>query len=612
MLLRPALESCALALLLGSAACHSIYTLDTALANCPPLGAVLPAPRAPSQHPVVQAVISQIEELADEASLLLGNGTALSLAAASVYEGAPLLQVAHAPPIYNTSGSRSVDADTVFRIGSVSKAFTVMGLFILSDKINMADPVTKYIPELGQLKADLDATDPIRSVEWEHVSLDALSSLSAGVEFGSQNDLAMFPSFNAAEYGLPELTDDEQPDCSAGLDSKPFAWEGSEMEPENFNYATNASSQDFWDSVGRSSATYPPYTTPAYSNMAYDLLGVVIERASGQSYAKFIQERILEPLDMSRTYVDKPANDSIGFISSEPNFWSTPIGSSASSGLYSTANDLLKFGKGILGYRLLSEVATKAWLKPRSHTSSLGISVGAPWEIGRSNSLTSDGRIIDIYSKNGGVVDYNCLFVLIPDYGIVMSMLTAGPASNVQTQLDLASMVLKPLVRAVEAAGKDEAVRLYSGTYTDGASKITLAVDDQSGLNVTSWVMDGKDILFSYRTLAALVPGGRVAPYASIRLYPTGLESKGKSSWRAVFSTTAPEDVSMADQLFIIQASCQTWSTLDSIRYGTRALDDFLFSLDGYSGKAVSISPRSFRRTLARVGSNRMGTGKED
>ena len=60
--------------------------------------------------------------------------------------------------------------------------------------------------------------------------------------------------------------------------------------------------------------------------MTYDVLGLVIERISGLPYADFIRQRIFTPLNMTRSYVTKPENDSIGFIPVQSNFWSTSYG----------------------------------------------------------------------------------------------------------------------------------------------------------------------------------------------------------------------------------------------------------------------------------------------
>lgn len=77
--------------------------------------------------------------------------------------------------------------------------------------------------------------------------------------------------------------------------------------------------------MGNRAPIYAPYTTPAYSNVAYDLLGLVIERASGQSYGDYVQKQIFEPLNMTRTFVTTP-NNSVGFISKESNWWGTDMG----------------------------------------------------------------------------------------------------------------------------------------------------------------------------------------------------------------------------------------------------------------------------------------------
>ena len=60
--------------------------------------------------------------------------------------------------------------------------------------------------------------------------------------------------------------------------------------------------------------------------MSYDILGLVIERVTNDTYANYIQRKILSPLNMTRTFLTKPKNDSIGFISTEANFWSTSYG----------------------------------------------------------------------------------------------------------------------------------------------------------------------------------------------------------------------------------------------------------------------------------------------
>jgi CubicO group peptidase (beta-lactamase class C family) len=161
---------------------EDIVTFDTAVSNCPPLGAVLPPPKLPSADPNVQALASQTDYLQDLIGQNFGNATGVSVAIGSVFEDEPLLDVSYTPLVYNTTGTHTVDGDTVFRIGSVSKVFTVMGLLLLGDKISMADPITKYVPELTRLKGETDK-NAVTAVDWDCVSLDALASQIAGIPY---------------------------------------------------------------------------------------------------------------------------------------------------------------------------------------------------------------------------------------------------------------------------------------------------------------------------------------------------------------------------------------------------------------------------------------------
>jgi CubicO group peptidase (beta-lactamase class C family) len=167
---------------------EEIVTFDTAVSNCPPLGAVLPPPKLPSADPNVQALVSQADSLKSLISLNFGNATGVSVAIGSVYEAEPLLDVSYTPLVYNTTGTHTVDGDTFFRIGSVSKVFTVMGLLLLGDKIRMADPITKYVPELTRLKGEKDK-NAVTAVDWDLISLDALTSQLAGVPYNCECSL---------------------------------------------------------------------------------------------------------------------------------------------------------------------------------------------------------------------------------------------------------------------------------------------------------------------------------------------------------------------------------------------------------------------------------------
>ena len=111
---------------------------------------------------------------------------------------------------------------------------------------------------------------------------------------------------------------------------------------------------------------FEPGTSNAYSNAGYVVLGLLIERLSGQDYYTYVREHILEPASMTRTgsfFVDSlPLNTAIGYTTGRenappgtplrPNTQDLPGRGSSAGGGYSTAQDLLKFLKALREHRI--------------------------------------------------------------------------------------------------------------------------------------------------------------------------------------------------------------------------------------------------------------------
>jgi len=146
-----------------------------------------------------------------------------------------------------------VDADTVFRIASMTKSFTALAILKLRDdgKLSLEDPVAKHVPELSKLTYSSRDAAPI--------TVRRLLSHSAG-----------FPEDNA--WGDPRL-DMSDPEFSAMLQR----------------------------GLSLSSA---PGTQFEYSNLGFALLGRIIQRVSGVSYQQYITRQILQPLGMTATTWD--------------------------------------------------------------------------------------------------------------------------------------------------------------------------------------------------------------------------------------------------------------------------------------------------------------------
>jgi CubicO group peptidase (beta-lactamase class C family) len=147
-------------------------------------------------------------------------------------------------------GAGAPDANTVFRIASMSKSFTASAILLLRDAGALAldDPAAQYVPELaGWTYGSADAAP---------VTIRQLLTMTAG-----------FPTddpWGDRQQGLPITAFDQL--LAAGV---------------SFNWA--------------------PGTRFEYSNLGYAILGRVVTMASGVFYDEFIRTRLLAPLGLGRT-----------------------------------------------------------------------------------------------------------------------------------------------------------------------------------------------------------------------------------------------------------------------------------------------------------------------
>lgn len=245
-------------------------------------------------------------------------------------------------------------------------------------------------------------------------------------------------------------------------------------------------------------------------------------------------------------------------------------------------------------------------MKPVTHTASLKESVGAPWEIARFQGLTSDSRVIEVYSKLGVLSSYSSWLALVPDYGIVvMGLSAAPPPTNVQA---LTTQVLQRMLPVVDQVAREQASSRYAGQYIskDGSnSTLSLIVDNGPGLRVDAFTAHGQQVL---DVISQLPSFGQLPSPPSIRLYPTGLTSQttGKTlanptagsriSFRAVFDVE-PSSNQTSSSTETQASSCLTWFNIDSAVHGGQALDEFVFDL-APDGRVERIESRGWRLVM--------------
>jgi len=146
------------------------------------------------------------------------------------------------------------ERDTLFEIASVTKPFTAFGVLLLEDMglLSVRDPVNQHLPWFEVRYNGVP-------VPHESIAIHHLIHHNSGI---AQNE-------NRFPRAAPTETVDEFIARLAGMEL------------------------DFY-----------PGTNVAYSNMAYVILGLLIETVSGQSYDEFMTQQILHPLGLYNTFTN--------------------------------------------------------------------------------------------------------------------------------------------------------------------------------------------------------------------------------------------------------------------------------------------------------------------
>ncbi|KAK3669603.1 hypothetical protein LTR78_010541 [Recurvomyces mirabilis] len=476
----------------------------------------------------------------------------------------PLLTFANNPTVYNTTGAQILTTDTQFIVASVSKLFTAYAMKLLSNKVAPTDRVTKFIPELLHLKGQPVRYDGIASTNWSSISIEALLTHLSGITSDlGDSDIDNTPGNHSALGLPPHDATDSGTQCGAA--SNP--------------YQRACTEADFLNDWGRKFPVYAPYTTLVYSNMGFAILGLVIGRVTGSSYAQFMQKAVFDPLGLDHSSVDHPLNLNGTFITQQTADGDLSEGFLAPSGaIYSTSSDLYNFGRSILASKQLPSTTTRAWLKPKAFTSSAGTFVGEVWEIAAGTDLTaaSDGHIVHVYTKGGNLNLYSSIIALVPDYDFAFALTSAGSETGSGTVEAASSQVLDAIVPALEAANKAAAKERFAGTYSAGGNRITLPVDEEPGLLVTKFSVNGvESVIDAVGEFTANASPGQT----ELRLYPTDLAEGATMAWQGVFDSIPADVAEVENQAFFwADATCQSWSELTTNSYGLAPLDQFLLT----------------------------------
>jgi len=290
---------------------------------------------------------------------------------------------------------RSVETNTLFAIGSITKQFTCALVLMLAEegKLAVDDKVSKYSPDLTRA-----------------------------------NDITLLELMN---------------NVSGYADYYPLDFVDRRMQKE-------ISPDDLLRQYAGGKLDFEPGSRYSYSNTGFILLGRVVEKVSGEPYGEFLSKRILKPLGMDHTAYEPEISDKrlargyTTFALSDPEYSSPEakgwIG--AAGGIYSTPSDLAKWDMALISGKVLKAESFELMTKPRKlndgKLTEYGCGLGVRMQNGRQ-ILAHNGAVSGFVAYNATVPSTRSALIVMCNqdggYGAVpgqiLSLLLKEPVPNV-------------------------------------------------------------------------------------------------------------------------------------------------------------------------------------
>jgi D-alanyl-D-alanine carboxypeptidase len=221
----------------------------------------------------------------------------------------------------------ATETSTIFEIGSITKQFTAALIMKLQEQgeLHVDDSISAYLPEYKFPSA---------------ITLRMLLTHTSGL--ANYTTFTQYPSW--AINGVSEAT--------------------------------------VLSSVSQAPMLFAPGTQWSYSNSNYFVLGVIIEKLSGQSYAANLEQYIFQPLGLTNTYfsLPPPAQSAIGYTLNQtgviPALVCDRSAAFAAGALSSNVSDLIVWDNALINGKIVSPASFTAMTTPVSSSIPGGGSYG--------------------------------------------------------------------------------------------------------------------------------------------------------------------------------------------------------------------------------------------
>jgi CubicO group peptidase (beta-lactamase class C family) len=183
--------------------------------------------------------------------------------------------------------------------------------------------------------------------------------------------------------------------------------------------------QDYVKLYGNRGPGFEPGSRWQYSNYGFLLLGVIVEKVSGQSYYDYVRDHIFKPAGMTATASEPEdqvvADRSVGYMRSDgtgwqPNTDTLPYRGTSAGGGYSTVEDLLKFAMALQTNKLLKPQYSEMLTTGKVETPN-----GGKYAYGFQEATVNGTRC---FGHGGGAPGMNGELKICPGPGYVVAVLS--------------------------------------------------------------------------------------------------------------------------------------------------------------------------------------------
>jgi CubicO group peptidase (beta-lactamase class C family) len=310
-----------------------------------------------------------------------------------------------------------VAPDMVFRLGSITKQFTAVSILLLAQegRLGLQDEIARFLPDYP--------------TQGRRITIEHLLTHTSGIQ--SYTDMAEWLPLWRKDFTVKELID--------LFKDKPM--------------------------------TFEPGRSWAYNNSAYILLGAVIEKVSGLTYERFVEDRLFKPLGMTSSCYDHTERiiprrvagyeaDAKGFVNAPYLGMAQPY---AAGSLASTVDDLAVWSDAVFGGKVVGQDRLdKAWT-PYKLANGESSGYGYGWFI----ADFAGHRSIE---HGGGINGFSTYEMTFPEDGIFIAILTNSAVAGRDPEpraVKIARLALglpepERKAVAVPAAGLDRIAGVYA------------------------------------------------------------------------------------------------------------------------------------------------------